>query len=227
MLGLTKNADWPLAGQVPVLGNIMSDDGLDPDAALMLRVKAGDLSAFESLVDRYKQPVLGVVYRIVRDPDEAEDIAQNVFIQVFKSAHRYRVEARFSTWLFTIARNLSLNELRRRSRHPADSLERSGSENQEGWTLDLEDVRDVGPTDQLLRQELERKVEECLMSLPEPQRTAMELCRSGESSYEEIAEIIGCSLSATKSIIHRARGTLKDRLKPYLLSGDWRTEPRR
>ena len=95
----------------------------DPDAALMLRVKQGDTAAFEQLVDKYKQPVMNVVYRMLRDATEAEDVAQNVFVQVYKSASRYEVSSKFSTWLFTIARNLCLNELRRRSRHPADSMD--------------------------------------------------------------------------------------------------------
>src|SRR2546421_12674677 len=95
----------------------------DPDAALMLRVKQGDTAAFAQLVDKYKQPVMNVVYRMLRDATEAEDIAQNVFVQVYKSASRYQVSSKFTTWLFTIARNLCLNELRRRSRHPADSMD--------------------------------------------------------------------------------------------------------
>src|ERR1043166_5978585 len=95
----------------------------DGDALLMLRVKAGDRAAFAELVERYKQSVFNLVSRTLRDAAEAEDVAQNVFIQVYKSAHRYEVTARFSTWLFTIARNLSLNELRRRRRHPAESLD--------------------------------------------------------------------------------------------------------
>src|ERR671938_1793500 len=96
---------------------------IDPDAALMKRVTQGDQRAFEELVEKYKQPVFNMIYRTLRDATEAEDLAQVVFVQVYKSAHRYRVEAKFSTWLFTIARNLCLNEIRRRSRHPADSLE--------------------------------------------------------------------------------------------------------
>src|SRR4051794_36088753 len=96
---------------------------LDPDAALMMLVKAGDSAAFAQLVDKYKKPVINLVYRMLRDLSEAEDVAQNVFLQVHKSAQRYEVSSKFSTWLFTIARNLSLNEIRRRSRHPADSLD--------------------------------------------------------------------------------------------------------
>src|ERR1041385_5730022 len=96
---------------------------IDPDAALMLRVKQGEGGALAELVEKYKQPVMNVVYRMLRDATEAEDLAQNVFVQVYKSAHRYEVSAKFSTWLFTIARNLCLNEIRRRSRHPADSMD--------------------------------------------------------------------------------------------------------
>src|SRR5688572_19202669 len=96
---------------------------LEADAELMLRVKRGDLAAFEFLVEKYKQPVINLIYRTVHDLTEAEDLAQNVFVQVYKSAGRYEASAKFSTWLFTIARNLSLNEIRRRSRHPADSMD--------------------------------------------------------------------------------------------------------
>src|SRR5437867_7356421 len=95
----------------------------DPDAALMLLVKQGDTAAFAELVHKYKQPVLNLVYRTLRDATEAEDLAQNVFLQVYKSADRYKVSAKFSTWLFTIARNMCLNEIRRRSRHPAQSID--------------------------------------------------------------------------------------------------------
>src|SRR5258708_22901752 len=95
----------------------------DPDAALMLRVKQGDREAFEALVEKYKQPIMNLAYRTLSDATEAEDLTQHVFLQVFKSAHRYEVSARFSTSIFTIARNLCLNEIRRRSRHPPASLD--------------------------------------------------------------------------------------------------------
>ena len=194
----------------------------DPDAALMLRVREGDRAAFESLVEKYKQPVVNLIARTIGDPTEAEDIAQHVFVQVFKSAHRYEVTAKFSTWLFTIARNLSLNEIRRRSRHPADSLDQTFDDHSEHPVRQIEDIRESGPTDQVLHGELEDMIERALNDLPEKQRTAVLLCRQDELSYEEIAEVIGCSLSATKSLIHRARETLKERLKPYLRTGAWR-----
>lgn len=194
---------------------------LDPDAALMLRVKQGDGAAFTVLVEKYKQPVLNLAWRTLRDAAEAEDLAQSVFVQVYKSAGRYQPSAKFSTWLFTIARNLCLNEIRRRSRHPAESLDQTHDGADDHPLLQVEDQREASPPDQLLRSELEGKVDEALAALPENQRTALLLCRQEELSYEEIARVLDCSLSATKSLIHRARETLKQKLKPYLQTGSW------
>src|SRR3954462_10273209 len=97
----------------------------------MLRVKQGDREAFEALVEKYKQPVMNLVYRTLSDATEAEDLAQHVFLQVYKSAYRYEVSAKFSTWIFTIARNLCLNETPRRSRPPADSLDQASAEHED------------------------------------------------------------------------------------------------
>ena len=193
----------------------------DPDALLMLRVKRGDRAAFVELVEKFKQPVMNLVYRTLHDATEAEDLAQIVFLQVYKSAKRYESRAKFSTWLFTIARNLCLNEIRRRSRHPADSLEEAHAEHEDQPRQQFEDQSNVLPPEQLLHGELAQKIEEALAGLPENQRTAILLCRQEELSYEEIAGILGCSLSATKSLIHRGRETLKEKLKPYLKTGDW------
>ena len=194
---------------------------LDPDAALMLRVKQGDAAAFTVLVEKYKQPITNLVWRTVRDETEAEDIAQNVFVQAWKSAPRYQATAKFSTWLFTIARNLCLNEFRRRSRHPAESLDQMRDDSDDQPLHQVVDKRITGAQDELLRGELEHKVDAAIAALPENQRVALALCRQEELSYEEIAGVLGCSLSATKSLIHRARETLKARLKPYLQSGVW------
>jgi RNA polymerase sigma-70 factor (ECF subfamily) len=193
----------------------------DPDAVLMLRVKRGDRAAFVQLVEKYKQPVMNFVYRSLRDETEAEDLAQNVFLQVYKSRARYKQTAKFSTWLFTIARNLCLNEIRRRSRHPAESLEETHAENEDQPQRQYEDKKVFLPPENVLHGELAKKIEEALAELPENQRTAILLCRQEELSYEEIAEVLNCSLSATKSLIHRGRETLKEKLKPYLRTGDW------
>ena len=193
----------------------------DPDAALMLRVKRGDRAAFAALVDKYKQPLLNFIFRTLRDETEAEDLAQNVFLQVYKSRDRYERTAKFTTWLFTIARNLCLNELRRRSRHPAESIEEMHAEHEDQPRQQYEDKAHIAPPEKLLHGELAQKIEEALAELPENQRTAILLCRQDELSYEEIAKILDCSLSATKSLIHRGRETLKEKLKPYLQTGDW------
>jgi RNA polymerase sigma-70 factor (ECF subfamily) len=193
----------------------------DPDAALMLRAKRGDRAAFAELVEKYKQPVMNFVFRSLRDEIEAEDLAQNVFLQAWKSRSRYRQTAKFSTWLFTIARNLCLNEIRRRSRHPAESIEESHAEHEDQPRQQYEDKSQIAPPDKLLQGELAQKIEEALAGLPEAQRTAILLCRQDELSYEEIAEVLDCSLSATKSLIHRGRETLKEKLKPYLQTGEW------
>ena len=194
---------------------------MDPDAALMLRVKHGDLHAFEALVQKYKHPIVNVIYRMLHDLDEAEDLAQNVFVRVFQSAGRYEASAKFSTWIFTIARHLCLNEIRRRGRHPAQSLEASSSEEEEQAPRQYPDEKSVSPPQAFLHRELEQKIKESLEALPDKQRLAIALCQEDELSYEEIARVLGCSLSATKSLIHRGRETLKEKLKPYLRSGAW------
>jgi RNA polymerase sigma-70 factor (ECF subfamily) len=197
---------------------------LDPDAALMLRVKRGDTAAFAGLVEKYKQPIINLCWRTLGDATEAEDLAQNAFVQAYKSAARYEPSAKFSTWLFTIARNLCLNEIRRRSRHPAGSLDQTYEDSDDQPMHQVEDRRVTAPPDQLLRGELEQKVEEAILSLPENQRMALLLCRQDELSYEEMAKVLDCSVSAVKSLIHRGRETIKQKLKPYLQTGVWREE---
>jgi len=197
-------------------------DQADPDAVLMLRVKRGDRAAFAELVEKYKQPLFNFVFRTLRDETETEDVAQNTFLQVWKSRARYERTAKFSTWLFTIARNLCLNEIRRRSRHPAESLEETHAEHDDQPSRQYEDKKIFLPTETALHGELAQKIEAALAELPENQRTAILLCRQDELSYEEIAEVLDCSLSATKSLIHRGREFLKEKLKPYLQSGDWK-----
>jgi len=193
----------------------------ESDAELMLLVKRGDTRAFTALVERYRQPVMNFVLRTLRDETEAEDLAQNVFVQVFKAAPRHQETAKVSTWIFTIARNLCLNELRRRRRHPTEPLDPLPDDHETHAPIQAADRVTPGPTETLLRRELEEKVEAAIAALPENQRTALLLCREEELSYEDIAAVLGCSLSATKSLIHRARETLKARLKPYLQTGAW------
>lgn len=193
----------------------------DEDAALMLLVRQGDVAAFTQLVEKWKQPVTGFVFRLLPDADEAEDIAQGVFIQLWKTASRYERQARFSTFLFTIARNLCLNEIRRRTRHPAESLDARLEPEGESVPGQFPDAGQVPADEESQRRELVTKVDEALADLPEKQRVALALCREGDLSYEEIAVVLGTTVPATKSLIHRAREILKLRLKAYLTSGAW------
>lgn len=196
-------------------------DRSDPDAALMLRVQRGDRDAFTELVRKYQQPIFNFILRTLRDETEAEDLAQATFVQVWKSARRYQANAKFSTWIYTIARNLCLNEIRRRTRHPAESLDGSAHPGEEAIAPQIEDRAAPQPPGALLHGELEAKLAEALADLPENQRTAILLCQRDELSYEAIAGVLGCSLGATKSLIFRGRETLKLRLKAYLKTGEW------
>jgi RNA polymerase sigma-70 factor (ECF subfamily) len=196
----------------------------DADADLMYRVKRGGPDAheaLEALVNRWRQPVLNFIFRSLPDAGEAEDLANVVFFQLWKTAARYQASARFSTFLFTIARNLCLNEIRRRGRHPAESLDEPHPDDEGHPYRQISSPDEVSADVQLQRDELVAKVDEALSQLPEKQRTALLLCRDTDLSYDEIAEILGTSVQATKSLIHRAREILKSRLKPYLKTGQW------
>lgn len=196
-------------------------DQPDSDTDLMLRVKRGDARAFELLVNRYKQSIMNLVCRMVPDRHEAEDLTQAVFVQVFRAAHRYRESARFSAWLYAIARNLCLNEIRRRSRHQVSSLDAPLAEAPDLTQASTVESPVESAPDILLQRELEMKVAEALDALPVNQRMAVVLYQQKALSYEEIAQVLDCSLSATKSLIFRARETLRQRLKPYLRTGEW------
>lgn len=188
----------------------------DSDVALMLRVRDGDTDAFRELIERHQRAVVNTIHRAIGDAWEAEDLAQRVFLQVHRSAKRYQPTAKFTTWLFAITRNTILNEHRRRSRHPSESLdalqEPRGPEST-GWQAADTSVRD--PAQEAVERELQEKIMEAVRELPEAQRTAIILCRYEGLSYEEIAEVLGCSVSATKSLLHRARLTLKEKLRGY------------
>jgi RNA polymerase sigma-70 factor (ECF subfamily) len=184
----------------------------DRDVALMGMVSAGDMRAFEELVERHQRAVIGTVAKMLGNASESEDIAQQVFVRVWKSAGRYEAQAKFTTWLFTITRNLVFNEVRRRQRKPTVSVD----EREETTHRTVEDLQAISPDDEMLHTELEEAIDRAIQSLPEKQRMAVVLRRYEEMPYEEIAVVLEMSIPAVKSLLFRARTQLKEALQRYL-----------
>ena len=191
-----------------------SSDEDAKDVRLMGLVSAGETVAFEELVERHQRLVLGTVARMLGSNSDAEDIAQQVFVRVWKSAKRYVPRAKFTTWLLKITRNLVFNELRRRSRHAQLPLQVESDEEERP----IKDERATAPDASLLEQELQRVIEIAIAQLPKTQRMAVVLRRYDELSYEEIAEVLDLSVPAVKSLLFRARTELRIRLSRYLVN---------
>ena len=182
------------------------------DVRLMHLVAGGDTSAFEKLVERHQGLVAGTVARMLGSNSDVEDITQQVFIRVWRSAGRYVARAKFTTWLLKITRNLVFNEMRRTKRHPHLPVQIDP----EAEELPLKDETTETPDATLLQAELQQAIESAIMQLPETQRMALVLRRYEDLSYDEIAEILELSLPAVKSLLFRARTELRERLKGYL-----------
>ncbi len=178
----------------------------------MRLVGRGDMEAFEQLIERHQTLVAGTVARMLGSNSDVDDIAQQVFIRVWKSASRYVPRAKFTTWLLKITRNLVFNELRRSKRHTQVPLQ-TGPGVEE---LPIKDESNLGPDILLLEIELQGAIEKAIMKLPDVQRMALILRRYEELSYEEIGEILDLSVSAVKSVLFRARAELRARLSKYL-----------
>jgi RNA polymerase sigma-70 factor (ECF subfamily) len=193
------------------------------DKRLMARIAAGDEVALRELIEKHQGAVYGTIAKMLGDPIEAQDIAQQVFVRVYRAAGSYRAMAQFKTWMFTIVRNLVFNEHRRRSRatfiplHPPD-LE--GNHASSPGSLDLPDTANKSPGESALEQEMMSAVNRAILALPEQQRLAIILRRYDEFSYEQIAEILKTSVPATKSLLFRARETLRKALQDYLEEGE-------
>jgi RNA polymerase sigma-70 factor (ECF subfamily) len=188
-----------------------SDDDAE-DVRLMHLVGRGDTAAFEQLIERHQALVAGTVARMLGSNSDVEDIAQQVFIRVWKSAGRYIPRAKFTTWLLKITRNLVFNELRRSKRHTHVPMHPDPETDE----LPVKDAVIQTPDASLLESELQHKIEEAILSLRESQRMALILRRYEELSYEQIAEILDLSVPAVKSLLFRARTELRVRLKDYL-----------
>ena len=184
------------------------------DIALMKRVGAGDEQAFRELIERHQNAVIGTVTKMLGNTTDSEDIAQQVFIRIWKSAKRYKPSAKFTTYLYTITRNLVFNETRRRSR----KKEVSADEREENSHSQIEDTPHHHPDSELLQAELQQAVDDAIGALPETQRMAVVLRQYEQLSYEEIADVLKTSVSSVKSLLFRARTTLRESLDRYLSS---------
>lgn len=185
------------------------------DVLWMQQVKAGNTEAFSNIIRKYQKTVLNLTYRFTGDPVEAEDLAQEVFLRVYRAAARFEARAKFFTYLYQITLNLCRNE-RAKVRHKRNtSLDAPLKEGEADSVRQVEDPS--GSVEDLLtRQELGDVVREAVLSLPEEQRTAVMMQRFQNLSYEEIADILKLSVPAVKSRLHRAKLALKEKLAPYL-----------
>jgi len=182
------------------------------DVRLMRLVARGDTVAFEKLIERHQSLVIGTVARMLGSNSDVEDIAQQVFIRVWKSASRYVPRAKFTTWLLKITRNLVFNELRRAKRRAHAPLQPEANVEE----MQLKDESNPSPDASLLELELQEAIEKAIGELPETQRMALVLRRYEEFSYEQIADILNLSVPAVKSVLFRARTELRVRLGSYL-----------
>jgi RNA polymerase sigma-70 factor (ECF subfamily) len=192
----------------------------DPDVKLMLQVKNDVQGAFDVLVERYQNRLLGVMYHLVGRLDEAEDLTQDVFLRVYRARKGYRPRAKFSTWLFTIANNLASNHLRGKGRNPTVAFGNLSSGSQGIPAGNAVSGREGTPSAAMRKAELSDIVQEALSGLGEDQKLAVLLNKFEEMSYAEIAEIMGRSEGAIKSLLARARTNLREQLEPYLRTGE-------
>ena len=192
------------------------------DKALMALIAQGNEGALRELIEKHQGAVYGTIAKMLGDPMEAQDLAQQVFVRVYRAAASYRATAQFKTWMFTILRNLVFNEHRRRSRAQMVSLHATMESDPGNGALaadrDLVDTA-KSPTENVLQTEMMAAIDRSILALPEQQRLAVVLRRYDEFSYEEIAKILKTSVPAVKSLLFRAREDLRRALADYLDSG--------
>jgi RNA polymerase sigma-70 factor, ECF subfamily len=191
----------------------------DPDVRLMVQVRNDVAGAFESLVERYQNRLVGIFFHLVGNMEEAEDLCQEVFLRIYRARKGYRPRAKFSTWLFTIANNLALNNLRRKGR--TTSLPLGGGTGSQPISPVAKGLvgREGTPSAQVRQAELSDLVRDALAALGEDQKMAVLLNKFEDMSYAEIADVMGRSPAAVKSLLARARNQLREQLEPYLLTG--------
>lgn len=194
---------------------------LDPDVRLMLQVRDGSAAAFEALVEKHQKRLVMVLEHLVGDRSQAEDLAQDVFLRVYRARERYVPTAKFSTWLYTITHNVASNSIRKSSRRKEVNLSSSPSGSMPVGSLDTmaKDKSNLMPTRIAAQKEMADAIHDAIQSLGPRQRMAMLLSKYEGMSYNEIAEAMELTQQAVKSLLSRARGNLRDTLDPYLDTG--------
>jgi RNA polymerase sigma-70 factor (ECF subfamily) len=186
------------------------------DAEIMLRVREGDDSGFNLLIQKYHKPIVHFMFRMVHNQAVAEELAQEVFLRVYRSRQTYRAEARFTTWLYRIATNLGVNHARdTKHERAAQNVYLDQPDPETGTTPDVADAT-ASVEQEMVRDERMRAIRQHVMALPERQRTAVLMHKYQGLDYKQIGEVLKLSESATKSLLFRAYQTLRERLKDFV-----------
>ena len=208
-----------LAGASPSkIGATANSTGSSPvaDVDVMLRVKTGDESAFAYLVQKYRRPMVGFMYRLCHNPSTAEELAQEVFLRVYRSRTTYEPSAKFTTWLYRIATNLAVNHARdTRHERPENTVRLDEPDQETGTTPDLAD-ESLSAEENILKRERLAAIRSKVNALPERQRVAVIMHKYQQMDYREIAGVLKLSESATKSLLFRAYETLREQLKEFV-----------
>ena len=196
--------------------HLNGDFGALDDAAIMLELKAGNMAAFDVLIKKYRKPIISFMYRMTRNQATAEELAQEVFLRVFRSRETYRAEARFSTWVYRIATNLGVNHARdTRHERTASTVYLDEADPETGSSPDVAD-QTPGVEATLLRDERMNAIREYVLALPERQKMAVLMHKYEGMDYKQIGDVLKLSESATKSLLFRAYQTLREKLKGFV-----------
>jgi RNA polymerase sigma-70 factor, ECF subfamily len=186
------------------------------DADVMLRVKAGDDTAFEFLVQKYRRPMVSFMYRMMHNSAGAEDLAQEVFLRVYRSRESYEASAKFTTWLYRIATNLAMNHARdTRHERPENTVSLDEPDDTTGLSIDVPDGS-LTAEEIIVRRERMAGIRKRVQALPERQRTAVIMHKFQQMDYRQIADVLKLSESATKSLLFRAYETLRGQLQEFV-----------
>jgi RNA polymerase sigma-70 factor (ECF subfamily) len=194
----------------------VGDFGQMDDATIMLELRAGNMAGFDYLIQKYRKPIIHFMYRMVHNQAVAEELAQEVFLRVYRSRETYRAEARFSTWLYRIATNLGVNHARdTRHERAASTVYLDDADSETGSTPDVADMTPSAEAN-LLRRERMNAIRQHVVALPERQRMAVLMHKYDGMDYKQIGEVLKLSESATKSLLFRAYQTLREKLKDFI-----------